>query len=206
MTATIFELKERLGEDTTRLLNESFELAARSQEVNIEMRAETLQRLGDRRTDQIRGAERAAWVTDERLVLKASYEVLWADYYRQRDERVEELERLLAPKAASTQLLLDAVRATPEELSNMVDMALDTGDEDGVLLALKAARQRDLEDLVAHIVTRREDLEELYGELMLVDGDPEIDVADRFELLAAAVPTESSLLAPRGGNSMAGMG
>jgi hypothetical protein len=206
VTATIFELKERLGEDTTRLLNESFELAARSQEVNIEMRAETLQRLGDRRTDQIRGAERAAWVTDERLVLKASYEVLWADYYRQRDERVEELERLLAPKAASTQLLLDAVRATPEELSNMVDMALDTGDEDGVLLALKAARQRDLEDLVAHIVTRREDLEELYGELMLVDGDPEIDVADRFELLAAAVPTESSLLAPRGGNSMAGMG
>jgi hypothetical protein len=205
MTATIMELKERLGEDTTRLLNESFELAARSQEVDISMRAETLERLGDRRTDQIRGAERAAWVTDERLVLKASYEVLWANYYRQRDERVEEIERLLAPKSATTQLLLDAVRATPEELLNMVDIALDTGDEDGVLLALKAARQRGLEDVLARIVTLREDLGDLYAELLLVAGDPDIDVADRFELLAAQVPTESSLLAPRGGNTMAGL-
>ncbi len=206
MTATIFELKERLGEDTTRLLNESFELAARSQEVNIEMRVETLQRLGDRQTDRIRGAERAAWVTDERLVLKAGYEVLWADYYRERDERVEEIERLLAPKSASTQLVLDAVRATAEELLNLADISLRGGDEDGVLLALKAARQRDLEDVVAHIVTLREDLGDLYGELMLVAGDREVDAADRFELLAAAVPTEGSLLAPRGGNSMAGMG
>jgi len=205
MTATIFELKERLGEDTTRLLNESFELAARSQEVNISTRAETLEMLGDRRTDQIRAAERAVWVTDERLVLKASYEVLWADYYRERDERVEEIERLLAPKFATTQLLLDAVRATPEELSNMADMALDTGDEDGVLLALKAARQRDFEDVLSHILDARADLADLVGELMLVDGDPEIDVADRFELLAAAVPTEGSLLAPRGGNSMGGL-
>jgi hypothetical protein len=205
MTETIFELKEALGEATTRLLNESFELAARSQEVDISMRAETLERLGDRRTDQIRGAERAAWVTDERLVLKASYEVLWANYYRQRDERVAEIEGLLAPKSATTQLLLDAVRATPEELLNMVDLALDTEDEDGVLLALKAGRQRDLEDVVSHIISVREDLGDLYGELMLAAGDPEIDVADRFELLAAVVPTESSLLAPRGGNSMAGL-
>ncbi len=205
MTETIFELKEALGEATTRLLNESFELAARSQEVDISMRAETLERLGDRRTDQIRGAERAAWVTDERLVLKASYEVLWANYYRQRDERVAEIEGLLAPKSATTQLLLDAVRATPEELLNMVDLALDTEDEDGVLLALKAGRQRDLEDVVSHIISVREDLGDLYGELMLAAGDPDIDVADRFELLAAVVPTESSLLAPRGGNSMAGL-
>ncbi len=205
MTETIFELKEALGEATTRLLNESFELAARSQGVDIEMRAETLERLGDRRTDQIRGAERAAWVTDERLVLKAGYEILWADYYRQRDERVAEIERLLAPKFASTQLVLDAVRATSEELLNMADIALDTGDEDGVLLALKAARQRDLEDVVSHIISVREDLGDLYGELMLAAGDPDIDVADRFELLAAVVPTESSLLAPRGGNSMAGL-
>jgi hypothetical protein len=206
MSATIFELKERLGEDTTKLLNESFELAARSQEVNIEMRAETLERLGDRQTDKIRAAERAAWVTDERLVIKAAYEVLWADYYRQRDERVAEIERLLAPKSASTQLILDAVRATSEELLNMADIALDIGDENGVLLALKAGRQRDDADVVAHIITVREDLGALYGELMLAAGDPEIDVADRFELLAAVVPTESSLLAPRGGNSMAGMG
>ncbi len=205
MTETIFELKEALGEATTRLLNESFELAARSQEVDISMRAETLERLGDRRTDQIRGAERAAWVTDERLVLKASYEVLWANYYRQRDERVAEIERLLAPKSVSTQLLLDAVRATSEELLNMVEIALDIGDEDGVLLALKAGRQRDDADVVSHIITVREDLGDLYGELMLAAGDPEIDVADRFELLAAVVPTESSLLAPRGGNSMAGL-
>ncbi len=204
MTATIMQLKERLGEDTTRLLNESFALAARSQEVDISMRAETLERLGDRRTDQIRGAERAAWVTDERLVLKASYEVLWADYYEQRDERVAEVERLLAPKSAATQLLLDAVRATPEELLNMVDIALDTEDEDGVLLALKVGRQRDREDVVARVITVREDLADLYAELLLVAGEPAIDVADRFELLAAAVPTESSLLAPRGGNSMAG--
>jgi hypothetical protein len=206
MTATIFELKERLGEGTTKLLNESFELAARSQEVDISMRPETLERLGDRRTGQIRGAERAAWVTDERLVLKASYEVLWADYYRQRDERVGEIEGLLAPKFASTQLVLDAVRATPEELLNLADISLDIGDEDGLLLALKAARQRDDEAVVSHILTLREDLGALFGELTLVAGDPDIDVADRFELLAAQVPTESSLLAPRGGNSMAGMG
>jgi hypothetical protein len=206
MTATIFELKERLGEDTTRLLNESFELAARSQEVNISMRAETLERLGDRRTDQIKGAERAAWVSDERLILKSSYEVLWADYYRLRDERVEEIERLLAPKSATTQLVLDAVRASAEELLTLVDISLDIGDETGVLLALAAARQRGHEDVVSHIISVREDLGELYGELMLVAGDPEIDVSDRFELLAAQVPTESSLLAPRGGNSMAGMG
>jgi hypothetical protein len=206
MTATIYLLKERLGEDTTRLLNESFELASRSQEVNISTRAETLEMLGDRRTDQIRVAERQVWVTDERLVLKASYEVLWADYYRQRDERVEEIERLLAPKSASTQLLLDAARATAEELLNMADMALDTADADGVLLALKAGRQCGHEDVVSHIISVREDLGELFGELMLVAGDPEIDVSDRFELLAAQVPTETSLLAPRGGNSMAGLG
>ncbi len=206
MSATIMELKERLGEDTTRLLNESFELAARSQEVNISMRAETLERLGDRRTDQIRAAERAVWVTDERLVIKASYEVLWAGYYKKRDERVAEIERLLAPKFATTQLRLDAVRATSEELLNMVDLALGTGDEDGVLLALAAARQRDDEGVVSHIVSVREDLGDLYGELMLAASDPAIDVSDRFELLAAVVPTESSLLAPRGGNSMAGMG
>ncbi len=206
MTATIFELKERLGEDTTRLLNESFELAARSQEVNISTRAETLERLGDRRTDQIKGAERAAWVSDERLILKSSYEVLWADYYRLRDERVEEIERLLAPKSATTQLVLDAVRASAEELLTLVDISLDIGDETGVLLALAAARQRGHEDVVSHIISVREDLGELYGELMLVAGDPEIDVADRFELLAAQVPTETSLLAPRGDNSMAGLG
>ncbi len=205
MTATIFELKEALGEATTRLLNESFELAARSQEVDISMRAETLERLGDRRTDQIRGAERAAWVTDERLVIKAAYELLWGNYYEQRDERVAEIERLLAPKFASTQLVLDAVRATSEELLNMADIALDIGDEDGVLLALKAGRQRDLEGVVSHIISVREDLGDLYGELMLAAGDPVIDVGDRFELLAAVVPTESSLLAPRGGNSMAGL-
>jgi hypothetical protein len=77
------------------------------------------------------------------------------------------------------------------------DLALSVGNDDGVLLALRAARQNNLEDVEAHIRTVRPDLDEICAELDFIeelpDNNPD-DVEARFESIAAGVPSREDLL------------
>ncbi len=74
-----------------------------------------------------------------------------------------------------------------------MDMALDGGDEDSARLAFQAARQRDLDEVVAHAVTVNEEWGDLYGELMEAANDPELGPGDRFEMFAKKSPSSYDL-------------
>jgi hypothetical protein len=74
-------------------------------------------------------------------------------------------------------------------------------------LVFEVARERELEEITAHIVEVGDDLGDLYGELVEIEQESVLtdeEILDRFEQLAASVPSRESLLAPVGGNPMAG--
>jgi hypothetical protein len=87
--------------------------------------------------------------------------------------------------------------ATSEQLTSLADLALSLGNEDGVLLALRVARQNDQEAVEAHIKDVRDDLSDICAELDTIEDLPDFDPDDvdaRFDSIAAGVPSREELL------------
>jgi len=193
--ASIQEIKLSYSEDQTRLINESFELGASAQHHTGAMSPELEGKLGPQEADRVRAAEASAWADKDRARLRTHYEELDIEKRAAIELRVEQIERELSPGEVNFGDRLAASAATPEALIGAMDSALTSGDEDAALLAFQIARQRDLEKVVAHAVTVREDWGDLYGELVEAAEDPELDPGDRFEMFAKPAPTKEAILA-----------
>ncbi len=192
---SIQEIKLSYFEAQTRLINESFELGASAQHHTGAMSPELEGKLGPQEADRVRAAEASAWADKDRARLRTHYEELDIEKRAAIELRVEQIERELSPGEVNFGDRLAASAATPEALIGAMDSALTSGDEDAALLAFQIARQRDLEKVVAHAVTVREDWGDLYGELMEAAEDPELDPGDRFEMFAKPAPTKEAILA-----------
>ncbi len=192
---TIQEIKLSYSEDQTRLINESFELGASAQHHTGAMSSELEGKLGPQEADRVRAAEASAWADRDRERLRTRYEELDLEKRAAIELRVEQIERELSPGEVNFGDRLAASAASPEALIGAMDSALTSGDEDAALLAFQIARQRDLEKVVAHAVTVREDWADLYGELAEAAEDPELDPGDRFEMFAKPAPTKEAILA-----------
>lgn len=190
---TIQEIKSDYGEQQIRLVNECFEFAASVQMAESELSASTREELGRKDVRRIRAVEGAKWAESDRQSIKTKYLELDLELRAVVNIRVEQTELALSPKNVTFADLAAAAEASPETLIATMDMVLDGGDEDSALLAFQAARQRDLEDVVAHAVTGNEAWGDLYGELADAANDPELDPADRFELFAAKSPSRFDL-------------
>ena len=192
---TIQEIKLSYAEDQTRLINESFELGASAQHHTGAMSSELEGKLGPQEADRVRAAEASAWADRDRERLRTRFEELDIERRAAIELRVEQIERELSPGEVNFGDRLAASAASPEALINAMDSALTSGDEDAALLAFQIARQRDLEEVVSHAVTVREDWADLYGELAEAAEDPELDPGDRFEMFAKPAPTKEAILA-----------
>jgi len=192
---TIQEIKLSYAEDQTRLINESFELGASAQHHTGAMSSELEGKLGPQEADRVRAAEASAWADRDRERLRTRYEELDIEKRAAIELRVEQIERELSPGEVNFGDRLAASAASPEALITAMDSALTSGDEDAALLAFQIARQRDLEEVVAHAVTADETWGDLYGELAEAAEDPELSPGDRFEMFAKPAPTKEAILA-----------
>lgn len=190
---TINEIKREYGSEQAKILTETFDLAANAKQVDVSMDATVRESLGPRDFDRVRAAEGEVWAKARREELKARYVELDLELRAALEIRVEEIERELSPENAGFADFAAAAAATPEALMAAMDMALDAGDEDAALVAFAAGRQRDLEEVVAHAVTVREDWGDLYAELAEVANEPELDPGDRFEMWAQKAPGKEAL-------------
>jgi len=143
------------------------------------MSATIKDRLGPEAFNAVRAAEGEAFAESERERLKTKYVELDLEMRAAIETRVEEVERELSPTAASADDLLRASSATPEQLIDMMDLALDAGLEDAALLAFAAGQQRDLDDGVGHAIDVHEDWAELYAEIAMAANDPDLDPGER---------------------------
>jgi hypothetical protein len=191
---TIGQIKREYGEQQTRLINESFELGASAQHMEAEIAPQVVEHLGTQDYERVKAANAAAWADEERDRLRTKYEELDIEKRAALEIRVEEIERKLSPQNADFRDYAAAATATPEALITAMDIAFNAGDEDAALVAFQAGRQRDLEVVVAHAVTVREDWGDLYGELAEAANEPELDPGDRFELFAQKAPTKETIL------------
>ena len=119
-----------------------------------------------------------------------------AQFDRVKQERPEALEEATDPDV-STEAKLQAVMASNEQLKELANLSLSTGDDDGVLLALRVARQKGVEDVEAHIRTVRPDFDEICAELDYIEEIPDYDEDDveaRFDSVARGVPSREELL------------
>jgi|SRR5215208_86625 len=150
----------------------------------------------DTRTQQrIYLAEAEAASRGYRDKLREEYTRLDAELAEAIEIRVSQVEKQLSPENASFQDYAAAAAAPSEALITALDMALECGDEDAALVAFKAARNRDLDDVIAHAIDVREDWAELYVELDAANNQNlDLDPGDRFEQFAKAEPDGAALL------------
>jgi hypothetical protein len=192
----VVELRTEYGELQARLLTELFDLPGKAQRVDISLSATTLERMGQREQNAVKAAEGAVFAESERQRIKAEYERLDLEMRAAVEEAVEEAERRLSPTDAPATDILAAVAATPEQLMDALDAALQLGDvaEATALLFFQVARQRDLTGVTARAVDLRPDWSEIYEDILLGSSQPDVDPGDRFEMLAPKSVTKQDIL------------
>ncbi len=199
---TIFELVDAKVAAEAKIYRDAFDLGRYAGEAVTRTQYDSVANaLGDAEAKKVQAndMQNAAQNLREELLTK-TLEVNQA-FDEAKSKRQEALEAAVDPKDVSTGELIQAALAGSEELTSLVDLALSVDKEDAVLLALRVARQNNLEDVEAHIRTVRPDLDEICGELDYIDELPDNnpdDVEARFESIAAAVPSKESLLRSMG--------
>jgi hypothetical protein len=191
------EIKREYGAMLDRLLNEVFELAASAQMHQGQWSPELEEKLGPNEANRLRAAGGELWAEGERERLKTRYEELDVEMRAALQVLMDEIEEELRPKDASFEDLSAASSASPESLITTMDMALAGGHEDAALLAFWVARERDLEEVIAHAITVNEKWGELYADLTENENDVglELDAGDKFEILAPEPPSRWDILA-----------
>jgi hypothetical protein len=192
---TIREIKTSYGEAQAALLNELFGLPGKAQKVDVSMSNATKESLGARDFDRVRAAEALVWAESERERLKTRYIELDLELRAALEVRLEEISEELSPKNASFRDFAAAAEASGETLIVAMDLALSAGDKDAALLSFAAGMQRDLEEVVSHGLTLRDDWAGLYGELTEGANALALDPGDRFETLAPPALSKNDILA-----------
>jgi hypothetical protein len=194
---TVMQIREQYEGEKTKLLTQTFDFAAKAGAVEVDMPAATKERRSPKEYSAVRVAEVGARIEEERQKLKAKYVELDAEMLAAIEARTEEIEAELAPKNATFQDFAAAATAPSEALIAAMDLALASGDEDAALVALAAARRRDLEDVVGHAIDMREDWAGLIAELTTAQNLPELDPGDVFETFAEKAPAKADIVRAR---------
>ena len=190
---TIYEIKSSYAAEQTKLLTYTFDIAAAAGAIDAELSDEVRANL-DRNADaHVRAAQGVVWGAEERQRIKDKYTELELELREAVEARLEEIEEELRPKNATFADFAAAAAATEDALRAALDMALTAGDEDAALVALSAARQRDLEQVVAHAVTINERWADLFGELAEAQDNLDLEPEDKFELFAQKTPTQQDI-------------
>ncbi len=190
---TIYEIKRSYAAEQTKLLTYTFDIAAAAGAIDAELSDEVRANL-DRNADaNVRAAQGVVWGAEERQRVKDRYAELELELREAVDVRLEEIEEELRPKNATFADFAAAAAAPEDALRAALDMALTAGDEDAALVALSAARRRDLEQVVAHAVTINERWADLFGELAEAQDNLDLEPEDKFELFAQKTPTQQDI-------------
>jgi hypothetical protein len=194
---SIYELIDERVAAESALFQEAFDLGRYAGEaVTMERYAPVVSALGDGEARKVMANDLHTRAMELRAELAERMQGLNAQFDAAKQQRQEALEARLDPKVR-TELLWDAAKASPEELTRLANLALSVGDDNGVLLALRAARQNGLEDVESHIRTVRDDLNDMCSELDTIEELPDYDPDDvdaRFDSIAAAAPSREELL------------
>jgi hypothetical protein len=194
MTQTIHEIRTSYGDEVARLMTSIFDLASNVPAFEDAVAPSVRERMPQNEYNLIRASEQAKWAEQERERIRIRVIELEEEMLAAVEARAAEVEALLTPKEASAEALLKASQATPQELIDTIDLALDTGNEDAALLAFRVARQRDLEEVVSHALTIREDWEEPCAELQEAANQPQIEPEVRFDMVAPEAPSKHDLI------------
>jgi hypothetical protein len=197
-TKSIYELIDERVAVESAIFQEAFELGRYAgQAITLTQYEGVAAALGDGEARKVMANDLHTRATELHHELAERMQGINAQFDAAKMERQEALEEAVDPDGVDTGDLLQAVMASPEQLTSLADLALSLGNEDGVLLALRVARQNDMEDVESHIRTVRPDLNEIVAELDVIeelpDHDPD-DVAARFDSIAAGVPSREELL------------
>ena len=191
---TIQEIKRSYGEEQARLLTYSFDIAAGAGAIQFEIDEAVGKQVDPRSLVDIQAAQGAVWGAEERQMTKDKYMELDLELRQAIEIRLEEIEEELRPKNATFADYAAAAAASEDALRAGLDMALQAGDEDAALVALSAARLRDVEMIIAHASTLNERWGDLFAELAEADTDNiDMDAGDKFELFAQKTPTAQDI-------------
>jgi hypothetical protein len=194
---TIWELLEAKGNEESKLYAACFDLGRYAGQAISQAEYQPIaDTLGAGAANKVRAEAMHEEASRYRADLLEQVLQINAEFDRVKQQRQEALEEALDPDV-TTEAKLQAVMASPEQLTALADLSLSTGDDDGVLLSLRVARQREMENSEAHIRDVRPDLNEICAELDEIDEisdyDPE-DVESRFDNLAPGVPSREEML------------
>ena len=194
---TIFELVEAKVAAEAALYQDTFDLGRYAgQAIKKEEYTGVREALGEGAANKMRANDMAHKAQELRQELLERAQEINARFDRVKQERQEALEEATDPNVG-TEAKLQAVMASDEQLEALANLSLSTGDEDGVLLALRVAREKGMHDVEAHIRTARPDLNEICAELDHIEEIPDYDEDDveaRFDSVARGVPSREELL------------
>jgi hypothetical protein len=191
---TVLEIRQDYGNRVARLMTSLFDLATSVPAFEDAVSPSVRERMPENEYNLIRASAQADWAQKERERIRFRVIELEEEMLAAVEARADAVEEMLMPKQASAEALLEAAKATPQELITMMDASLAAGFEDAALLALQVARQRNLEEVVSHALTINETWEQLYSELVEAQNLPEIEPSARFDLVAPPAPSKSDLL------------
>ena len=193
---TIPEIREHYGSEVAKLMTSLFDLAASVPAFEDAVSPSARERMPENEYNAIRASEQAKWAEEERERIKARVVELELEMIAAVEVRGEDVEELLTPNNVTADEIFRASSMTEQELLDALDIALDLGEEgeDAALLCFRVGRQKDLEMVVARAIDRREDWEELYGELQEAANQPEIEPATRFDMVAPEAPSKHDLI------------
>lgn len=195
---TIFELVDAKVAAEAKLYNDAFDLGRYAGEAVTRTQYEGVREtLGDGEARKVQANDMHNAAIELRDELLAKTLEVNAEFDRVKQQRQEALEEAVDPEDVDTGVLLQAAMASSEQLTSLTDLALSIGHEAGVLLALRVARQNDMEAVEAHVRTVRPDLNEICAELDYIEEIPDYDPDDveaRFEGIAQGVPSREELL------------
>jgi hypothetical protein len=195
---TIFELVDAKVSAEAKLYQDAFDLGRYAGEAISKTEYEGIaSALGDGEARKVQANDMHNAALELRDELLAKTLKVNEEFDRVKQQRQEALEEAIDPEDVGTGELLQAAMASSEQLTSMADLALSIDHEDGVLLALRVARQNGLEEVEAHIRTVRPDLGDICAELDFIEEVPDYDpndVESRFEVIARGVPSREELL------------
>jgi hypothetical protein len=195
---SVFELRQRYGDERAAMLNRLFHLPAEIVATDISMDSKVRAQLGDATFDEVRAAKLAAAGQYLRDQIKAAYVENELEEAEAVNTLVAHSEDVLRPETVESNTLVVAAGLTEDQLIVAADTAYELDDFDTCKTILKVARNRDMDLAVAHIVGLEEEWQDAYNNIVEADGftasEPE-DIAEQFETWAQPEITTQSILA-----------
>lgn len=206
---SVDDVKRHFGALKSAVLTKLFDLPAEAAGVNVSMDASVKARLGYGVLDKVRNAQRQGFVSTRIEATKSEYIRLELEEAEVINAMSEEADKVLTPREASPESILQAATLTEEQIIMASEVARTMGEagEDACLVLLRASIETDLDQATYDIAAFYEEWELVLAVLAEAGQSLDLDeeeVAARFD---AMVPrTATNLLGEaHGGHNISGM-